>query len=151
MQKIKLPAHVLKTLSEVKPYEKYMIEKLRLDGYTPQSGLPNLVTQFYNIYGGEFETLLKGNPDAGFFKDAFKKIKKGANAIGGVYKSVFGKVGDGVRGVINKVTSGEGMQNLLGGVNQNPNSSNIQPQENKNTQYLLLAGVGVAAYFLLKK
>ena len=124
MSKIKLPEQTRKALKDAKPYRNYMVEKLKLDGYTPKTDFASLVLQFVEIYNDEFTAALKNNPDAFDLDAAWTKIKKGANSV---------------LGILNSLT-------------QNNNPPAAAPPEKDNTMlYLIGGGIALLGVVLLVK
>tara|TARA_R110000823_G_scaffold221030_3_gene349547 strand:- start:234 stop:686 length:453 start_codon:yes stop_codon:yes gene_type:complete len=78
MSNIKMTEQTRKAVNEVRPYQNYMIQKLRFDGYKPRKNLPSLILQFAEIYGEEFDYIMENNPDGFSLKKVWKKVKKGA-------------------------------------------------------------------------
>ena len=101
-----------------------MVEKLRLDGYTPKKDLGSLVLQFVEIYNDEFTAALKNNPDAFDLKEIWADIKKGANSLYG----------------------------FLNTINSNQKTNVAAPPEKDNTMlYLIGGGIALVGVVLLVK
>ena len=133
---MKLPEHTMRILKKyVAPNEAYIRTKLKQDGYTPAKSLAALTVQFHNIYQKTFESILKKNPDAGFFKKMWNGIKKGFNSVKDVVVA-------GGSAILYGAAAG------AGGQGAGTTNIHLPPQEEKDNTLLIVAALAAAILIL---